>query len=116
MRLTTALLALAISTPATLVAQRSTRPIIPKSRDSAGVRILEHSADALDRAPLLSLVPAPLAIIGKNDTTIDLSKVYSNVLMMRDGSIVFFLDGSVQVVSPDGSRRTSRRRRRSSRE
>ncbi|HEY4320720.1 MAG TPA: hypothetical protein VGM77_06010 [Gemmatimonadales bacterium] len=105
MRLLTAFLAIAISAPTALAAQRSSRPITPKSRDSAGVRILEHSADALDRAPLLSLVPGPLAIVGKNDTTIDLSKVYSEVLVMHDGSIVFFDDGSVQIVSPDGTRR-----------
>ena len=100
-----ATLALAIGVPGLLVGQRSSTPIVPKPRDSAGVRILDHTADALDRAPLLSLAPGPMAIIGKNDTTIDLSKVYSEVLVLRDGSVVFFVDGSVQVVTPDGSRR-----------
>lgn len=100
-----ATLALAVGVPGLLVGQRSSTPIVPKPRDSAGVRILDHTADALDRAPLLSLAPGPMAIIGKNDTTIDLSKVYSEVLVLRDGSVVFFVDGSVQVVTPDGSRR-----------
>ena len=41
-----------------------------KGSISAGVRILEHTTDAPDRAPnSLSLIPGPLAIIGKNDTT-----------------------------------------------
>lgn len=100
-----AALALAIGVPGLLVGQRGSTPLVPKSRDSAGVRILEHTADALDRAPLLSLAPGPIAIIGKNDTTIDLSKIFSEVLMLRDGSVAFFADGSVQVVAPDGSRR-----------
>lgn len=100
-----AALALAIGVPGLLVGQRGSTPIVPKSRDSAGVRILEHTADALDRAPLLSLAPGPMAIVGKNDTSIDLSKVSSEVLVMRDGSVAFFADGSVQVVTPDGSRR-----------
>jgi hypothetical protein len=80
-------------------------PIIPKERDSAGVRILEHTADALDRVPLLSMLPGPLAIIGKNDTSIDLSRVNSEIMVLRDGSVVFFADGSVQVVAPDGAHR-----------
>jgi hypothetical protein len=96
---------LALAAPVTLVAQHSTTPIVPKSRDSAGVRILDHTADALERAPLLSLAPGPLGIVGKGDTTIDLSKVYSDVLVLRDGSIAFFVDGSVQIVSPDGLHR-----------
>ena len=99
---------LAMVAPFMLVAQhpaRSTAPIVPKARDSAGVRILEHSADALDRAPLISVVPGPLAIIGKRDTSIDLSRVFSEVIVLRDGSVAFFADGSVQVVSPDGAHR-----------
>ena len=99
---------LATAAPQILIGQqvaRSNTPIIPKSRDSAGVRIFEHTADALDRAPVLSLVPAALAIIGKGDTTVDLSRVTSEVLVLRDGSIAFFADGSVQIVAPDGSRR-----------
>lgn len=98
-------LVLAFGLPVALVAQRAAAPIVPKARDSAGVRILEHTADALARAPLLSLMPKPLAIVAQNDTGIDLSKVFSEVLVLRDGSIAFFLDGSVQVVSPDGIRR-----------
>ncbi len=99
---------LVANSPELLVAQsitRSTTPIAPKSRDSAGVRILEHTADALDRAPLLSMMPGPLAVIGKGDITIDLSRVYSEVIVMRDGSVAFFADNSVQVVSPDGAHR-----------
>lgn len=100
-----AALALAIGVPGLLVGQRGVTPIAPKARDSAGVRILEHAADALDRAPLLSLIPGPLAIVGANDTSVDLSRVFSEVLVLRDGSVAFFADGSVQVVTPDGSRR-----------
>ncbi len=54
---------------------------------------------------MLSLVPGPLAIIGKGDTSVDLSRVTSEVLVMHDGSVAFFADGSVQIVAPDGSRR-----------
>ena len=99
---------LAIAAPRMLICQhvaRSSTQIVPKSYDSAGVRILEHSADALDRAPTLSLMPGPLAVIGSGDTTVDLSRVNSEVLVLRDGAVAFFADGSVQIVSPDGSRR-----------
>ncbi len=40
---------------------RATRPLEPAVRDSAGVTLLEHPADALERAPLITIDSVPLA-------------------------------------------------------
>jgi hypothetical protein len=83
-------------------AGRSDAPLIPKQRDSAGVRILEHPADALDRAPLITLDTVPIATIGQGAADLDLSQAYSRMIL-GDGSIVFFASGAVHVYSPDGA-------------
>jgi hypothetical protein len=80
---------------------RSDAPLVPQQRDSAGVRILEYPADALDRSPLALLDTAPIATIGQGVAELDLSRIYSRVVL-RDGSIALFQRGVVHVYSPDG--------------
>lgn len=84
------------------LAERSTVPLTPSVRDSAGVTIYEHPADALERAPEISIDTVALATIeDPNDPELDFSRG-GRPLMTKDGSIVAFLDGSVYRFGSDG--------------
>ena len=80
----------------------------PTVTDSAGIAIVQHGAQAWERAPMWALSAEPLAVIGgdPNDTTIDLSNSQVGTIL-DDGRIiaasmeppqmyVFAADGSSQ--------------------
>lgn len=55
--------------------ERASAPLEPTVRDSAGVTIYEHAADALERAPLIIIDSVPLAVFAGdvNDPSQDLA-------------------------------------------
>ncbi len=77
-------------------------PLTPSSRDSAGVQILEHPADAIERAPVITMDSVPIAVIGQGDTLLDLSRVYAP-LVLADGRVAAYLSGGVHLFSPAGA-------------
>jgi hypothetical protein len=79
----------------------NTTPLAPAVRDSAGVAIYEHAADAFDRAPHFVMSRKPVTEIKGEELEIDLSKVWQPHLL-SDGRVVVFADGSVLVFGQDG--------------
>lgn len=83
--------------------ERSDLPLTPTTRDSAGVTIYEHPADALERAPLISVDTVPLTVIGDpDDLELDLSKV-SDPIFLANGNLALFGAGSVWIYDPAGA-------------
>ena len=74
-------------------------------RDSAGIRIIEHSADAMARLPEWQVDPEPAVTIGGSaDASNDLNEV-AGAYLAPDGEIVFG-DGpsrEIRIHAPDGS-------------
>ncbi|MBP9897253.1 MAG: hypothetical protein KBF28_02675 [Gemmatimonadales bacterium] len=83
------------------LATGNTTPLAPVVRDSAGVAIYEHPADAFDRAPRFVMSEKPVTEVKGSDFEIDLTRVRQPLLLV-DGRIAFYAEGSVVVVSPDG--------------
>jgi len=79
----------------------NTAPLAPAIRDSAGVSIYEHAADAFDRAPRFEMSSKPVTEVKGSDLEVDLSQVWQPHLL-ADGRMVIFADGSVLVFNPDG--------------
>lgn len=71
--------------------------LAPTSRMQDGVRILEHAADALDRAPRLTLDSIPVAVLGgaRADPAFDLTYAAYAALLS---------DGRVVTLAPVGNR------------
>lgn len=86
--------AAASGAPATLGAGAA---VVPRARVEGGVRVLEHAADAFERAPQYTVDPAPLAVLGRDsdEGTYDLTWA---------SSVVPLSDGRVATYSPVGSR------------
>ena len=76
-------------------------PLAPAVRDSAGVAIYEHPADAFDRAPRFVMSETPVTEVKGSEFEVDLTRVWQP-LLQADGRIVFYAEGSVVVVGPDG--------------
>ncbi len=82
---------------------RSDTPLMPTVRDSAGVTIYEHPADALERAPLITVDTVPLAVIGDADNIeLDLSRSGTPVFL-DNGNLALFASGSVWIFDADGN-------------
>ncbi len=69
----------------------SAAPLPGTSRTENGVTIVEHGADAFDRAPRFTLDSVPLAVMGGQDepADFDLTRV-SQVVLLRDGRVATF--------------------------
>jgi hypothetical protein len=91
---------------------RATAPLEPAVRDSAGVTIYEHPADALERAPLWVVESAPMVVIGGEDESDDVTRV-RQVLLLGDGRIAAFDGalGGITIHGPDGTRQRTIGRR-----
>lgn len=78
---------------------RATRPLEPASRDSAGVTILEHPADALARAPLITIDSTPIATFAGdvNDAARDVSTI-NGLAFLASGDLVGFDRDEGQIV------------------
>jgi hypothetical protein len=87
---------------------RATAPLEPTTRDSSGVTIHEHPADALERAPLITMDSVPLTVIGDDTEANDVSRMFG-LTFLADGSVAgfdnglgsvrFFDAGGIQVAS-----------------
>lgn len=66
---------------------RADGPIMPTTRDSAGVTIADFPADVLERAPLIGFDTVPLYRAGSGIDSIDLSQA-RDVALLSDGRIV----------------------------
>jgi hypothetical protein len=83
--------------------ERSDAPLVPTTRDSAGVTIHEHPADALERAPLITVDSVPMAVIGDADNIeLDLSQAYRGLLLSAN-RVATFVRGSVWIFDADGN-------------
>lgn len=69
--------------------ERASAPLEPTVRDSSGVTIYEHPADALERAPLITMDSVPLAVIGGAELENDVTRVQT-VVMLSDGRVAGF--------------------------
>ena len=76
-------------------------PLAPVVRDSAGVAIYEHPADAFARAPRFVMSKKPVTEIKGSDVESDLSRVWQP-MVLADGRVVMFADGSLLVFGPTG--------------
>jgi hypothetical protein len=82
---------------------RADTPLAPTTRDSAGIAIHEHPADALERAPLITIDSVPLAVIGDaNNVELDLSRS-GRPVFLSDGQLALFASGSVWIFDADGN-------------
>jgi hypothetical protein len=79
----------------------NTAPLAPTVRDSAGVAIYEHPADAFDRAPRFEMSKKPVTEIKGSDVEADLSRVWQP-MVLADGRVAMFADGSLLVFGPAG--------------
>lgn len=88
---------------------RATAPLEPARRDSAGVVIHEHTADALARAPRIAVDSVPVATIegSVDDAAADISTIIPQ-LFLADGRLVG-RDRQRQVVVVFGADGTTRR-------
>lgn len=83
--------------------ERSDAPLQPTTRDSAGVMIHEHPADALERAPLITIDTVPLAVIGDAENVeLDLSRAFRPIFL-NNGNLALFASGSVWIFDVDGN-------------
>jgi hypothetical protein len=77
--------------------ERSDVPLTPTVRDSAGITLYEHPADALERAPLISVDSVPMAVIGgPDDLEMDLSNV-NEPIFLPNGHLALFASGSIWI-------------------
>ncbi len=83
---------------------RSSTPIEPTAHDSAGVTVYELPADALERAPLVTMDARTIGTIGSDDPDDDVSRL-QYFRFLPDGRVVGFDQraGSVVVYRPDGA-------------
>jgi hypothetical protein len=82
---------------------RANAPLVPTTRDSAGITIHEHPADVIERAPMITIEPTPLMVIGgEDDVDLDLSQA-SGPLLLRDGGLAVFVRNAVRIYGPDGA-------------
>lgn len=79
----------------------NTAPLAPVVRDSAGVAIYQHPADAFARAPRFVMSKKPVTEIKGSDVEADLSRVWQP-MVLADGSVAMFADGSLLVFGPAG--------------
>lgn len=86
------------------VATRATAPLDPVVRDSAGITIYEHGADALERMPLITMDPTPIATIGGENLADDVTRLRV-LVMMRDGRIAGWDGGTgaIRIFGTDGA-------------
>jgi hypothetical protein len=89
---------------------RATAPLEPTTRDSAGITIHEHPADALERAPLIAMDSVPLAVFAGSaaDPSQDLSTT-GLFAFVADGRLVGLDYQASQVVHLDPAQRTAER-------
>jgi hypothetical protein len=94
-----ALLLVACGGPAVSGGDRATAPLDPVTRDSAGIAIHEHAADALERAPLITMDSAPLVVQqgSVDDVERDVSSL-SQFSFTSTGDLVAFDPEQQQVV------------------
>ena len=83
------------------LATGNTAPLAPAVRDSAGVAIFEHAADAFERAPRFVMSEKPVTEVKGSGFEVELTRVWQPMLL-ADGRIVFYAEGSVVVVGADG--------------
>lgn len=83
--------------------ERSDAPLVPTTRDSGGVTIHEHTADVIERAPMITIEPEPLMSIGgADDVDLDLSRS-AGPLLLRDGGVAVFVGNTVRIYGADGA-------------
>jgi hypothetical protein len=80
----------------------NTAPLAPTVRDSAGVVIYDHAADAFDRAPRFAMSKRPVTEVRAADVDVDLSESRDPYLL-SDGRIVIFAEGSIVIFGDDGN-------------
>ncbi len=82
---------------------RASHPIEPTVRDSAGVTIYELPADALERAPLVTMDSTPLAVIGDATLENDVTRIFA-VVLLSDGRLAGYDGGlhAIRIFTPDG--------------
>jgi len=92
------------------IGDRADKPLEPTVRDSAGVTIYEHPADALDRAPRVSIDSVPLAVFAGDvtDPDRDLSTVVGFTFTAA-GQLVGIDRGAGNLVVLDPASDTQRR-------
>jgi hypothetical protein len=78
-----------------------TAALMPTVHDSAGVRIVDYPGAALDSAPVMT-IDSTIAVIGRGNDSLDLSRV-DPPTMLPGGGIAVFTQGTIHVFSPDGS-------------
>ena len=71
------------------------------TRDTSAMVVYDIPASAYEQAPRVALSAAPVTTVSGRDFTGDLGWVF-RVLLLHDGRLVFFLDGSLLVLGPDG--------------
>lgn len=83
---------------------RADGPILPTTRDSAGVTIAEYPADVIERAPLVGFDTVPLFRAGVGLDSVDLSQA-RDVSFLSDGRIVAATrrDNQLLLFANDGS-------------
>lgn len=83
---------------------RSTTPLVPVARDTAGGVILEHEAGALERAPRIALDSTAIGEVMADSAQDDLSRVFLGVAL-SDGGFAFFdpVRSAVWVVDSTGA-------------
>lgn len=97
------LAACGVGTDATRPGARADAPLQPTTRDSAGVTIHEHTADVIERAPMITIEPEPLMSIGgADDVDLDLSRS-GGPLLLRDGGVAVFVGNAIRVYGADGA-------------
>lgn len=78
------------------------RVAAPTVRDSAGIQIVEHAADAVAHAPRLVVDSTPRTLLDERNSELELGTV-SRALLLTDNRIAFFSDGSVYIIGSDGA-------------
>jgi hypothetical protein len=82
---------------------RATAPLEPEVRDSSGVTIVEYQGDAIERAPTITMEPAPTARLGQGIDSLDLSSAY--LLASLSGGRVGVFEGrasALRIFGADG--------------
>lgn len=91
------------ATDRTATGERSDPPLLPTTRDSAGVTIHELPADVIERAPRIAIEPDPIMTIGgENDVDLDLSQAFGP-LVLRDGGLAVFVGNTVRIYDAEGT-------------
>jgi hypothetical protein len=82
--------------------ERSDVPLVPTTRDSAGITIHEHPVDALERASLITVDSVPMAVIGgPDDLELDLSNV-NEPIFLANGNLALLASGSIWIHDAGG--------------